>query len=109
MSGNINIGHLYRKRTVRDLSGNIIDMSDESNGGTIISKRHVVNQDRIDELAKIEQDKKSAATAFTQEVSAPQAVVEQRVVAPSKMQELEKRVEAQDTKLDAILELLKKK
>ena len=40
----VNIGHLYKKRTVRRLSGNIIDMVDESNGGVNISRGNVVNQ-----------------------------------------------------------------
>lgn len=105
----VNIGHLYKKRTVRNLSGGIIDLIDESNGGVIISKGRVVNQERINEMAKIEEDKKTAAIAFTAEVSAPQAVQEQRVVAPTKMQEMEKKIEAQDVKLDAILKLLEKK
>ena len=107
--GNVNIGHLYKKRTIRNLSGGIIDMVDEANGGVIISKGRVVNQNRVDELAAQERDKKSAATAFTAEVAAPQAIIEQRTVAPTKMQELEKKVEAQDEKLNQILELLKKK
>jgi hypothetical protein len=34
--GGINIGHLHRKRTVRRMSGEIIDLTDEANGGAII-------------------------------------------------------------------------
>lgn len=108
MASGINIGHLYKKRTVRGLSGNIIDMVDETNGGVIISKGRVVNQERINELAKIEQDKKNAATAFVTPSEAPSNVVEQRVTTPSKMDELEKRIDSQDAKLDAILAALKK-
>lgn len=104
----INVGHLYRKRTVRSLSGNIIDMIDETNGGVIISKGRAINQERLDELAKIEADKKQAAIAFTQPVSVPDAISEQRVAAPTKLQEMEKRLNDQDGKLDAILSLLSK-
>lgn len=105
----INIGHLYRKRTVRGLSGNIIDMVDETNGGVIIAKGRVVNQERIDELARIEKDRQTAAQAQAQPVEVPQELSEQRVAAPTKLQEMEKRIEAQDAKLDAILAALKKK
>ena len=41
-------GHLYRKRTVRRMNGEIIDMVDEADGGVIIAKGRVVNQDKID-------------------------------------------------------------
>ena len=106
----VSIGHLYRKRTVRNLSGQIIDMLDETDGsGVIISKGRVVNENKVIEINKKEEDRKLAATAFTQEVQAPQAIAEQRVVAPTKMQEMEKRIEAQDAKLDAILQALSKK
>lgn len=90
------------------MSGEIIDMSDEANGGAIISKGRIVNQARIDELAAIEKDKQSAATALTVQVARPVATVEERTVAPSKVETLEKRIDAQDAKLDAILAALKK-
>lgn len=106
--GNINIGHLYKKRTVRSLSGNIIDMVDESNGGVIISRGNVVNQERIDELARLEKDRQTAAQAASQPAEVPQELSEQRVAPPTKLQEMEKRIEAQDAKLDAILAALKK-
>ena len=104
----IQIGHLYRKRTVRNLSGQIIDMSDETDGGVIISKGRVVNQAKIDEMKKKEDDRKVAARAEAEAVAVPQHIAEERVAAPSKMQELEKRINAQDEKLDAILAALKK-
>ena len=109
----INVGHLYKKRTVRRLSGNIIDLIDEANGGYIIKGGRVVNQERFDELRKIEEDKKVAAQAILHQKvdeSAPD-----RTVAPNKMEELEKKnealntkVDALDTKLDAILKALNK-
>lgn len=102
------VGNLYRKRTVRRLSGQIIDMVDEANGGKIISNGNVVNQERYEELQKIEEDKKLAALAMTQAVSAPAHVEAQRTSQPGKIEELEKRLNAQDEKLDAILAALKK-
>lgn len=103
----INIGHLYRKRTVRNLKGQIIDMLDEADGGVIISKGRVMNQEKVDEIAKKELDRKTAATEATQTHVAPE-VAEIRVTQPNKIQELEKRISDQDAKLDAILAALKK-
>lgn len=85
-------------------------MLDETDGsGVIISKGRVVNEEKVIEINKKEEDRKMAATAFTQEVKVPEAIAEQRVVAPTKMQEMEKKIEAQDAKLDAILAALSKK
>lgn len=106
----VNVGHLYRKRTVRNLAGQVIDMLDETDGsGVIISKGRVVNEDKVIEINKKEEDRKLAATAFVNPVDAPEEVREQRTVAPSKMQEMEAKIEAQDKKLDAILQALSKK
>lgn len=102
----INVGHLHRKRVVRRMNGDIIDYTDETDGGVIISKGRVVNQEKIDQEAAKQKDRESAATAFTVEVESPHA--EERVAPPSKMKELEKRIEDQDAKLDAILAALKK-
>lgn len=84
-------------------------MVDEANGGVIISKGRVVNQERIDELAKIEQDKKNSATAFVQPSVAPSGVIEERVVAPSKVENLEKEVAGIKDNIATILSLLQKK
>lgn len=102
----INVGHLYRKRTVRNLRGEIVDLRDDTNGGVIISKGQIVNQGVINEMAAKEHDRQTAAQALTVQVESPHA--EERVVAPSKMQELEKKVEGMESKLDAILNALKK-
>ena len=99
-------GHLYRKRTVRSLSGNIIDMSDEANGGVIISKGRVVNQEYVDELARKEADRKLAGKAMAEQVTIPDAP--DRTAPPSRIDELEKRINSQDAKLDAILAALNK-
>lgn len=102
----INIGHLHRKRTVRRLNGEIIDLTDETKGGAIISKGRVVNQEAIDEMAKKEMDRQSAATAVTAQVASPHA--EERTAQPSKMQELEKKVESMEGNIAQILKLLQK-
>lgn len=104
----INIGHLYRKKTVRNLAGQVVDMVDETDGGVIISKGRVMNEEKVMELNRKQKDRETAAQSFTVNVDAPEEVREVRAVAPSKMQELEKKVEAQDVKLDAILSLLSK-
>jgi hypothetical protein len=106
--GNINVGHLYKKRTVRRLSGEIIDLVDEANGGYIIRGGRVVNQELFDEMARKEEDRKIAAQAILNPVAAPAQVEESRTVSPSKLSELEKRIDSQDAKLDAILAALKK-
>lgn len=114
MSGKINIGHLYKKRTIRNLDGSIKFMEDEANGGVIIRNGVVVNQARLDELAAIEEDKRRAATAFTQPVEASPDVVptERNSQAPkvgeSKVEQLEKKVEGIENNISAILQLLQK-
>ena len=108
--GNVTAGTLYKKIIRRDLSGNIIDFRDDANGGWIIRDRQIINQARIDEMAKIEEDKRKAATAEALAVQAPPEVVEQRLgIPPSKMKELEERINSQDAKLDAILLALQPK
>jgi len=105
----VNIGQLYRKRTVRNLRGDIVDMQDDADGGVIISKGRVVNQEKIDEMALKEQDRLTAARAQAEAVAVPQAVLEERAVAPTKTQELEKRVGDIEGNINKILELLQKK
>lgn len=98
---------MAKKRIVRNMAGNIIELFDETDGGWIIRKGQVVNQEKYQEMLKKEQDKKEAAKAILNqkvESDAPD-----RTAAPSRIDELEKKVVKQDEKLDAILELLKKK
>lgn len=116
----INVGHLYKKRTVRRLSGEIIDLVDEANGGYIIRRGQIVNQERYDELKKIEEDKIKAAQAIIHQKvddNAPDRTVtaQEAIKNNSKMEELEQnqsaintKVDALDTKLDAILKALNK-
>ncbi len=110
----VQVGHLYKKRTIRNLNGSIRYMEDEANGGVIIRNGQVVNQARLDELAAVEEDKRKAATAFTQPAEASPDVVptERNQVAPkvgeSKVEQLEKKVESMETNISAILALLQK-
>ena len=131
--GGINVGHLFKKRTVRKMDGSIWEMSDEADGGAIIKGGRVVNQEKINELAKIEMDKQSAGTAMANQVESPNvdarngvkdAVVDNtpapEVVEPPKVEakidstvplvdtNLEQRVDAMEGKLDQILDALKK-
>lgn len=99
-------GHMARKSTVRDLSGSIINMLDEADGGWIIRNRQVVNQDKFNAYIQKEKDKVEAAQAVSHQVASPN--VEERAIAPSKVDALEKKVEGMETKLDAILKALSK-
>lgn len=108
MAGNIQVGTLYRKSILRDLSGNIINLRDDADGGWIIQNRRVVNQEKLDELAKKEEDKRLAAQAESMAVQAPVQSMEERSGNPSKMKELEEKVNSMESKLDAILLALKK-
>lgn len=96
------------------MNGEIIDMVDEANGGALIAKGRVVNQERINEIAAIEEDKRKSAQALTAQVENPNAEdrtmkAEEVIAKNNKLEELESRIEAQDTKLDAILAALSKK
>jgi hypothetical protein len=98
---------MSHKRIVRNTAGDIIDWLDEEHGGWIIRKGVVVNQEFIDEMRKKEEDRKIAARAQAEQITNPTAP--DRTAAPSKLDELEKRIDSQDAKLDAILAALSKK
>ena len=100
------VGDLHKKKTVRNMSGEIIDMLDETNGGWIIRNKQVVNQKRYDEILKIEYDKSVAAKAIAEQVSFPDAP--DRTISPSKVDVLEKKVAGMEGKLDKILSALNK-
>ena len=102
------VGTLFKKSILRDMSGRIREMRDDTHGGWIIKNYQVVNQQRWDELVKIEEDKKKAAQAQAHAVAPKQEIIEQRATTPSKLQELETRINEQDKKLDTIISLLKK-
>ena len=117
MSVDFNPSNLRRKSILRDTSGNIINLLDESDGGWIIRGRQVVNQDKWNEILKKEEDRKLAAQAQASQVSAPAHIEAQRAgdkstVSPQKesnlkVDELEKKVDNMESKLDAILAKLK--
>lgn len=102
---------LHRKRTVRNLNGNIIDMTDDY-GRPIVVKGNVVNQGALDEIAFKERDKQMAgqAQAHTLEV-APEQVAErtQAPAAPSKIQQIEEDVAELKGSIGQILALLQNK
>ena len=105
--------HLMRKSTMKDINGNIINLIDETNGGYIIRNRQVVNQERWEELLKIEQDKREAALAPTKAVESPNVhlrngTAHEATTQINKVDELEQRLNKQDEKLDLILQALKK-
>lgn len=104
---------MAKKSTMKDLNGNIINLVDETDGGWIIRGRQVVNQEKWDALVKKEQDRIEASKAAANAIASPNAEI--RNQSPevarqelSKVNDLEKRIDAQDKKLDAILEALKK-
>lgn len=109
------IGTLYKKRVVKNLSGQIIDLVDETDGGWIIRGGRIINQEKYAELQKREEDKREAAKAMTQAIAAApeveamrQGTAVQATASLERMEKLEKRIEEQDNKLDAILAALKK-
>lgn len=122
MSVNV-AGHMARKSVTKDMRGNIINMIDEKDGGWIVRDRQIVNIEKWNELVKQEEDRKKAALAATEAIAVSpelaalrnKAGVSQEELAKvqsgqstDKMQEFENRLNKQDEKLDAILNLLKK-
>lgn len=121
MPGDIRIaGRMARKRIVRNSSGQILDMLDESGGGWIIKGGQVVNQEEYAKMLKKQEDEREAAKAVTMAVQAsaeveamrngkPGAVPVPAPSAPDRVDALEQRIDAQDAKLDKILDALTKK
>jgi hypothetical protein len=110
MSG-INIAQtMSRKKVVKNLNGDIIDMMDESGGGWIIRKGQVVNKEAYEEILKIEKDRQMAAKAQAEAVNNPMAP--DRTINPTqnkKVDDLEKKVNDMDSKLDSILKAINNK
>lgn len=126
----IQIGTLHKKSTLRRLDGSIINLKDEADGGDIIRNGRVVNEEKFNEIAQREEDKKKSAQAVANQVESPNAhlrnqapdknlltdmpkeEVEQnehiQVIEPDRVEILEKKVEDMDSKLDAILNALNK-
>ena len=117
MSVNFNPSGLRKKSILRDTNGRIINWLDEANGGWIIRNRQVVNHERYNEEVQKEKDKITAASAIAQQVSAtPENLALRTGVirtdspteSPSKVDELEKKVNDMDSKLEAILKAVAK-
>lgn len=104
--------HLYRRSIMRDFNGNIISMLDEADGGWIVKNRNVVNNEKWQRYLQIEQDKRDAASAVLlplKEREADEAIIPPEIARPdTKISDLEKRVDTMDSKLDAILQAIKK-
>lgn len=107
--------HLARKRIVKDMRGNIIDMMDENDGGYIIRNRQIVNQEKYNEIQKKNADRREAAQAMAKAITPPPEVIEMRQGGQSskdikemkeQFNEFKKEV---DTKFDAILQAIKSK
>lgn len=100
---------MARKSVVKDLSGNIITMLDETDGGYIVRNRNIVNQEKWQEYLKKEEDKKIAAQAILHQkvdANAPDRTI--NPTQNAKVEALEKKVEDMDSKLDAILKAISK-
>lgn len=104
----INIGHLHKKRTVRNLRGEIVEMVDETKGGDIIRRGRVVNQEALAEVVKIQNDKKVASSAQANAIQAPVEVVAERQQNPGKVEKLEKEVGQMKDDINKILSILTK-
>jgi len=105
---------LRKKSILRDTNGQIINWLDETNGGWIIRARQVVNQARYDEEVKKEEDKRKASKAIVEQVSATPEQLAMRsgkipLTTPKDItvDELKKKVDNMESKLDAILSKLK--
>lgn len=104
------VGRLAKNKIVKDLNGGIIDWFDEANGGWIVQKRMIVNQEVWNNHLQKEQDKIEAASAISKAKirdDYPENADGTNSSSP-KVQELENKVNAMDDKLNAIIEALKK-
>lgn len=95
------------------MDGTIRELYDEADGGWIIRGGRVVNQEKFNEMKKIEEDKKLAAQAVLHqkvEENTPDRTVkaEEAIKNQSRLDELEKKQDSMDSKLDAILKAIQK-
>lgn len=106
----VQIGHLNKDRLVKDMGGNIIDWYREAHGGWIIRGREIVNKEAWQKHLDIQKDKAEAAKAVG--LAKSDANAPDRTVAPSKINDLEAKIDAMkkdtDTKFDAIMKALQK-
>lgn len=105
---------MFRKSIVKDLSGNIITLMDEADGGYIIRNRQIVNPAKWEELQKKERDKQEAAKAQSMEKrdnDAPDRTVTATVARENntRMEKLETKVDSMGGDIATILKLLNEK
>lgn len=91
------------------MNGSIIDWFNEKEGGWIIQKRQIVNVEAWNRHLQVEKDKLESAKAVSQ-AKIREDYPEQKAGENSsdKVKELDERVTAMDTKLDAILKAINK-
>lgn len=106
---NTQVGKLHKKSIVRGLDGGIRDMRDEANGGWIVRGGSVVNQEKWGEYCKMLKDKEDSAKALAQpKIREDYSETKDATPEPSRVDKLEEKVEALDSKLDAILKAVSK-
>jgi hypothetical protein len=112
MGVDFNPSNLRRKSITRDMNGNIINWLDEADGGWIIRGRQIVNQAKYDAYLKAENDKMIASKAVIEQVAATKEAEALRsgavVQSTTPTNDLEKRVNDMESKLDAILKAVNK-
>lgn len=105
----VEVGNLFRKRIVRGLDGHIIELVDETDGGVIIERGRIVNQEKYDEMLKIEKDRALAAQAEahakTDDNPPPERNPEP--VKDNKVVDLENKVGKMEDDIKQILTILK--
>jgi len=106
---NTQVGKLHKKTIVRGLDGGIRDMRDEANGGWIVRGGSVVNQERWNDYLKALKDKEDSAKAFAEpKIRQDYPETKDGIAESSRVDKLEEKVEALDSKLDAILKAVSK-
>lgn len=101
------VGRLAKNKIVKGMSGNIIDWFNEEEGGWIIQKGVVINQEAWNKHVQKEQDRLEAAKAVGM-AKIREDYPEQAPHQMKKVEELETKVTAMDDKLNKILEALSK-
>lgn len=104
---------MARNKLVKDTQGNIIDWYDDKQGGWIVQKGQIVNKQAWDAHVQREKDRREAAVAITKQ--RVDDSLPDRTQTPGKLGELEEKIKEtekkmsdMDTKLDAILNAIKK-
>jgi hypothetical protein len=106
--------HMFKKRIVRNTNGQIIDLYDESGGGWIIQKGNIVNEEAYNEIARREEEARTATAKAIANQRVDDNLPDRNVTGTeaiknnSRLDELEEKIKAQDGKLDAILKALSK-